>query len=291
MHEFIYARLAASEKNQKLKLLLRELSEVDRSHAALWHSIIKTKDYGYTALDRVNVLFILMLRRLLGLAITVKIAERGESDLSTRLARASKSYTLTARESHVVHKINIDGKKKEDALHNKILEHSRVLNNIRDITFGMNDGLVEILAAVAGLAAVLHTPSLVLIGGIIVAVSGTLSMAGGAYLSTDYEKGLPGSAEGRASPAASAAYVGVFYAIGALLPLLPFAAGLGGFAGIVGSIIITSAALVIISTLIAIVSNTSIVGRVLKTLGISLGAAALTILIGFYARMVLHVSV
>lgn len=289
LHELIYARLAAGERNQKLKLLLRQLSDVDRSHAALWHSIIEARDYGYTALDRLNVFFILVLRRLLGLAISVKIAERGEANLSERLERASKNYTLTSKENHVLHKINIDGKKKEGALHERIVAHSKALNNIRDITFGMNDGLVEVLAAIAGLAAALRNPSLVLIGGIIVAVSGTLSMSGGAYLSTEYERSISNRGEGRASPAASAAYIGVFYALGALVPLLPFAAGLGGYAGIAASVIITSIVLIVISTLISIVSDSSIIGRVLKTLAISLGAAAITILIGFYARVVLHI--
>ena len=119
---------------------------------------------------------LLLSRRVLGLGLTMKIMEREEHQLEERMERHGRGARLP----------KID-ERRENELKAEILGHNRVLGNIRDIFFGMSDGLVEILAAVSGIGAALQPPLLVIIAGSIVAVSGTLSMAGGAYLSTDYE--------------------------------------------------------------------------------------------------------
>lgn len=58
---------------------------------------------------------------------------------------------------------------------------------IRDVIFGANDGLVSILALVAGVYGVVTESSLILISGIAGAIAGTISMGSGAYLSTKSE--------------------------------------------------------------------------------------------------------
>ena len=125
------------------------------------------------------------------------------------------------------------------------------------------------------------------IGGIIVGISGTLSMAGGAYLSSksynlveEEKKGTRASN----SPFKDAAYTGIFYFLGSLSSVVPFAAGLSGFAGILTAIIIVSIVLVLASAVIGIVSKTSIKRRSLEMLTISLGAAFVTIILGIILR-------
>ena len=172
----------------------------------------------------------------------------------------------------------------------KLLEHSPMLNNIRSLIFGMNDGLVEILGAVAGFAAALQQPTLVIAAGFIVAIAGTLSMTGGAYLSVDYEKSIYKKKKTDSSKAA-AFYTGIAYIIGALVPLLPFLFGASGYYALGVSIIITAIILSIVSTVISIVSDTPILERMVKTLLISLGIVAITITLGVYARSVLHLNI
>lgn len=74
---------------------------------------------------------------------------------------------------------------------------------IRDVIFGGNDGLVSILALVAGVYGAVTDNSIILLTGVSGAIAGTISMGAGAYLSAKSEgevlrkerrrKGLPGT--------------------------------------------------------------------------------------------------
>jgi len=59
---------------------------------------------------------------------------------------------------------------------------------VRDVIFGANDGLVSILALVAGVYGAMTESHPVLIAGIAGAVAGAISMGAGAYLSSKSEK-------------------------------------------------------------------------------------------------------
>lgn len=58
------------------------------------------------------------------------------------------------------------------------------LNNIREVIFGGQDGLVTTATVVAGVAASRVNGSIVLLAGLIAALGGTISMAAGAYTSS-----------------------------------------------------------------------------------------------------------
>jgi predicted membrane protein (TIGR00267 family) len=55
---------------------------------------------------------------------------------------------------------------------------------IRDVVFGANDGLVSILALVAGVAGGITNNKIILLAGIAGTIAGAISMALGAYIST-----------------------------------------------------------------------------------------------------------
>jgi VIT1/CCC1 family predicted Fe2+/Mn2+ transporter/rubrerythrin len=59
---------------------------------------------------------------------------------------------------------------------------------VRDVIFGANDGLVSILALVAGVYGALTESHLILIAGVAGAIAGAISMGAGAYLSAKSEK-------------------------------------------------------------------------------------------------------
>jgi VIT1/CCC1 family predicted Fe2+/Mn2+ transporter len=59
---------------------------------------------------------------------------------------------------------------------------------VRDVIFGANDGLVSILALVAGVYGAVTDSKLILITGVAGAIAGTISMGAGAYLSAKSEK-------------------------------------------------------------------------------------------------------
>lgn len=278
LHRDTFAHFAEMEGNPKIRRLLSLLAEEEVGHANTYLRAARENPKGYSRMD-LQLLF--LSRRVLGLGLTMKIMERSEKDLEEKVGRHGS--TLPRIDETMENKLKAD-----------ILGYNRVLSNIRDIFFGMSDGLVEILAAVSGIGAALQSPLLVIIAGSIVAVSGTLSMAGGAYLSTDYENIVGTSKDKKyriSSPSRSAAYVGVAYIFGSLFPLLPFISGMIGTVAIATSILLTAIVLAFTSTLLSIVSDTPILKRLAKTLLITLGIAAITITLGLFARIYLHVSI
>ena len=94
------------------------------------------------------------------------------------------TFKTGSNEAKVIKRIESNVTVDEEKLERRIItDYSPGLNHIRDVIFGMYDGLVEVFAATAGLAIAIQNPTLVLFGGIIFAISGTLSMAGSSYLS------------------------------------------------------------------------------------------------------------
>ncbi|MEM3020103.1 MAG: VIT1/CCC1 transporter family protein [Candidatus Micrarchaeaceae archaeon] len=293
LHKRVYSKLASVEKDRKLKTVLSELSSVESYHATLWSQLVDVKGSGVSRLKLQSTFLVLgLLRRLFGLSVAIKAIEHREMELYEKIGSAANLFRGDEKRKGIISEIKADELKREIPLQKRISEYSKVIDNIRDITFGMNDGLVEVLAATVGLGAALQTPILVAIGGFIVAVSGTLSMAGGAYISTQYESGVRAKHKNmHSSPIGSAFYVGLPYIFGAAFPLAPFVLGFGGVAGIAYSMILTAIVLAVVAALIAVVTNKSISRRVATTLAISLGAAVVTILLGAYVRQVLHISV
>ena len=293
LHKRIYRKLAAIERNGQLKKVLGELSKVESYHAQLWSQLVDVRNVEVSNFKLQLTFFMLgILRRIFGLSIAIKAIEHREAVLYEKIESAATLFENNKSKKRIILMIIADEADRERPLQKNIDEYGKVIDNIRDITFGMNDGLVEVLAATVGLGAAFQTPVLVAIGGFIVAVSGTLSMAGGAYISTQYESGVSRRRKSlHSSPLGSAFYVGLPYIFGAVFPLAPFLLGIGGAVGIIYSVISTAIVLTVVATLIAIVTNRSVGRRVATTLLISLGAAAITILLGSYIRSVLHIIV
>lgn len=290
-HYDVLKKLANMENNADLNPVLNRLSSLERKHSLMWEKVVKArraKPLYHTS--KLAISAIAFIRKIFGLEMTIKIMEYGEMSKERELNDNIKDLKLTKRELTAVRKIMDSEKKEEDPLKDKLLKYSDILNNIRNIILGMNDGLVEILGAVAGFAVALRTPSVIIVAGLITAIAGTLSMAGGSYLSIEYEKSLYKTKRSGSSTAA-ALYTGIAYIIGSMFPLLPFILGLRGYYAIVLSIIMTGIVLAVVSTTISIVSDTSIRKRIFRTLLISLGIVAVTITLGIYARTVLHINI
>lgn len=283
----LYMRFSEHEKDIELRRILIELSKEDSNHAMLWGA--KAQDLHKKRVGNLRFRVMLLLRKTLGLELAIKLIDYKEYEIKAKIKKQCPPRDIAEADRIIKYE-----ESKEGRLKSRILSRNKILANVRDVVFGMNDGLVEILAATAGIGAAIQQPYLVLISGSIVAISGTLSMAGGAYLSTEYQNTIEKKENVKNkwhSPKSSAAYVGVAYIFGALFPLLPFIFGMYGYAAIAMSVAITAVVLIITSAIISIVSDTPIIERISKTLAITLGIALITIVIGAAARHYLKISV
>ncbi|MCL4379389.1 MAG: VIT1/CCC1 transporter family protein [Candidatus Marsarchaeota archaeon] len=295
LHMDVYRTFSKSEKDAKIAKTLTRLTALESMHANLWGEFLDINGVDRPKARIWPDRFLIMLCKVIfGLAVTVKLIEHMEEGHHKRFTRAISASRLSRKENEIISKVRKSEYHEEARLEDWLVNSNTIFTNIRDVMFGMNDGLVELLAVTVGIAAALKVPYLVFVAGGITAVAGTLSMATGAYLSTSYERDISkGAAAARGTPTArsSGFYVGIFYLIGTAFPLAPFALGYSGAVGIVSAIILTSIVLTITSSMIALASDKSIIKSVAKTLVLSLGAAVATIILGSYVRMVFHITI
>lgn len=293
LHRNVYRKFMRYERNAVLRGILARLSVMEGKHAELWSRIVDVgKVHRHDRKEDALVFIYRIVRLLFGLSMAIKLMEYRETQLYRKLDKSLAERAYNSHEKDVIRQIRDTEEHYETPLVNRLIEFSPILNNIRDVTFGMNDGLVEILAVTVGLGAALQSPFIVLIAGLIVAVSGALSMAGGAYLSTIYEKEVRVlQKRSFKEPLKSAFYVGVAYIIGAMVPLIPFMLGYQGALAIGVSLALTAMVISVVAFTIAVVTNVSIKRRVASTLAITLGIAAATILLGYFARVQFHISI
>ncbi len=299
LHKKVYKILSEYEKDKEIKTLLISFSKEENNHANLYKRVLHIRDIKINQiLLKLNLYFLISLKYIFGLSIFVKILEYNENNLHFKLNNTikflKKNGIKNLNEIKLLNKIERDERINEMQLLNKIMSYDKILNYIKDIGLSLNDGIVEILGTCVGIAAALQQPLLVAIAGIIVAVAGGLSIAGGTYISTDYEKAIDFNVfkklKATKSPLMSGIYSGIFYIIGSVFPILPFFLGLNLVIAIILSITLSIILLVFVSILVSIITTTSILKRITKTLVISLGAVIIAIILGFYIRKFFNIT-
>ncbi len=294
----VYRALETREKKKDMKKLLGELAKTEEKHSLIWKGIIEENGEKAQKPLFVNlyVAYYIFIKLLFGTAFATKLLEKGEEKAIVSYSRALAGSEISKPGKAKIKGILIDEKKHQKELMQKIEKYEGDLNYIKSIIFGLNDGLVELMAVVAGLAVVVTTGFVVAIAGFVVGISGTLSMAAGEYLSSKSRRLVTVAVDKesyprRTTPRKEAFFIGIFYFIGSLISILPFAFGLSGYYGILASVILVTIALLIVSTIVATISETSIKSRAAEMLAVSLCAAAITITLGIVLRYYFGISV
>ncbi|MCW1293998.1 MAG: VIT1/CCC1 transporter family protein [Candidatus Parvarchaeota archaeon] len=361
----IYSRLGETERNMTLKRKLNRLKELDKKHIRVWKEIYSELNIPIKeSKNKFTIFLLILLRRLFGIGLTLSAINSLENRKLSDLSKVFNKIPDKRKEeiiNYLVEEIYQERLIKRDPWESKVLSH------IRDIIFGMNDGLVEVLAAVAGLTGAIHNNLLIAIAGTIVGVSGTTSMAVGAYLSSRSEKDINIAEINRLElelqvakerlkedlkyrlnnykkfskdidslisklrskrdpiyrvlereknnplmsfiggeakmydrkdterPFKDAVYVGVFYILGAIIPLISFLIGSvvnsNVYYNLIISVVLTSIAIAVTSFIIALNSNENPPKYILRALLLSLMAAFATFLIGHIASVYFNIVI
>lgn len=180
----VYEELSKREKDERIRKALKELSGIERNHAEFWKRVLERRGLKMKLNPPVwKVHLFLLLRRLVGVALTVKLLETAENSAAYKYLKALEKGEYIEEERRILRRIVEEELEHEVLFREEENKRGEWFSHVRDMILGMNDGLVEVLAAVAGLAGAYANPLLVALGGLIVAVAGTLSMAAGAYVS------------------------------------------------------------------------------------------------------------
>jgi VIT1/CCC1 family predicted Fe2+/Mn2+ transporter len=188
-----YERLVKKAKDERTKQLLAEISANELSDAESWSERIERLADGDKKSSR-DVFLNQRIRLMMGILGTrgffewsIIAEDDSVEDLTIQAANIgdlaiSEEWTRIASDE----RLHIERIKK-DVLGMEGWEMGGG-GGVRDVIFGANDGLVSILALVAGVYGAITESHPILIAGIAGAVAGAISMGAGAYLSAKSEK-------------------------------------------------------------------------------------------------------
>lgn len=266
----IYERLARSTTDPHNRDVLMRISKDEMRHYAFW----KTHT-GRDATPRPFAVWLYYLvAKIFGLTFGVKLMEKGEGEAQVnyrKIAQAIPEAESIARD--------------EDAHEEHLLamiEEER-LKYIGAVVLGLNDALVELTGALAGLTFAFAQPRLIAVAGLVTGIAASLSMAGSQYLATKSE---PGGLK----PAKAALYTGSAYIVTVLLLVMPYI--------LLNRLYLSLALMMLVAMLIislfnfyyAVAKDMSFWKRFAEMAGISLGIAALSFGVGVAIRRLLSVD-
>lgn len=198
---YIYLRLAKSQKSETNKKILEQIALEEKAHYDFW----KLYTHKDVAPNMFRVFFFVWVSRILGITFGIKLMEKGEQN-------AQVSYHEVMREIPEAKRIADDEDAHEQQLIGMIEEER--LNYVGSIVLGLNDALVELTGALAGLSFALQNTKIIAFAGLITGIAASFSMAAAEYLSQKHE--------GAETPLRSSLYTGIAYIITVGLLIMPY---------------------------------------------------------------------
>ena len=268
----IYRRLAAMQRSPENRGVLERIAADEKRHYDLWRSY--TGEEVRPDWTRVRKFY--WISRLFGLTFGTKLMERGE-------VCAQQVYgSLPVDVFREAQAIARDEGEHEAALLG-MLDEER-LRYVGSVVLGLNDALVELTGALAGLTLALQDTRLIALTGSITGVAATLSMACSEYLSTKSEAGDK-------HPLTASLYTGAAYVVTVILLILPYLL-LSSFTLALACTLVTAILIIALFTFyISVARDLPFKRRFIEMAGLSLGVAGLSFLIGLALRHFLGVEV
>ena len=267
----IYKRLARSIKDPENSKILHQIADDELRHYADW------KNYTQRDIkpDMWNVWKYYLISRILGFTFGIKLMERGEE-------RAQANY------AQLKGKIpDIDKWIHEEEVHEQrlleMLDEER-LRYAGSVVLGLNDALVELTGALAGLTLALQNVKLIALSGLITGIAASLSMAASEYLSTRSEVTDK-------HPVRAAVYTGIAYIITVTLLVLPYLLISNYIVDLIITLILAVLIIAGFNYYISVAKDEAFRPRFLEMAGLSLGVATFSFIIGYFIRLWLGVDV
>ncbi len=267
----IYLRLANVTKSPENRRILEKIASDELKHYHLWKK--------YTRQDikpsRFSIWFYTWTSRLLGFTFGIKLMEGGEED-------AQKEYANLKGKVAEIETFLKEENAHEEALIEMLDEES--LRYTGSIVLGLNDALVELTGALAGLTLALQNTQLIALSGLITGIAAALSMATSEYLSTRSE-------ETDKDPIKASLYTGIAYIFTVAVLILPYLIFENYYLCLV--LVLCTAILIIaaFNFYISVAKGLPFRRRFFEMAGLSLGVAAVSFILGYFIRTALGVEV
>ncbi len=268
----IYKRLARRVKPEENARVLDKIAEDELRHYKGW-----MKYTGEEIQPRwFFVWFYYLVSVVFGFTFGVKLMEMGEEKAQGNYEAVSE-FIPEAKEYH-------DEEEKHEAELLDMLDEER-LQYAGSVVLGLNDALVELTGALAGLTLALQDGKLIALSGLITGIAASLSMSASEYLSTRSEKT-------EKQPIRAAVYTGIAYIITVTLLVLPYLISPETFYLDLAIALLTAVMIIaVFNYYISVAKGESFKERFLEMAGLSLSVAAFSFVIGYFIRQWLGIEV
>jgi VIT1/CCC1 family predicted Fe2+/Mn2+ transporter len=267
----IYKRLAKKVNSPENAKIIQQIADDELRHYNGWKK--------YTNQDVQPrwffVWFYYLISVAFGFTFGIKLMEKGEETAQQNYADISDEVPEAKRFQH------------EEDIHEErlinMLDEER-LRYAGSVVLGLNDALVELTGALAGLTLALQNEKLIALSGLITGIAASMSMAASEYLSTRSE-------DTSKHPVRAAIYTGIAYIITVALLVLPYLV-IRNY--ILDLIIALTTAVIIIAVFnyyISVAKGESFKARFLEMAGLSLSVAIFSFIIGYFIRKWLGIEV
>jgi len=267
----IYLRLSKSIKDFHNSEVLKRISNDELNHYNFWKK--------YSGQDvkpsRWMLVKYYLISKIIGLTFGIKLMEKGEESAQQIYKELS---TIIPSAEKIMEEENEHEKQLIDLMDEEKLKY------VGSIVLGLNDALVELTGALAGLTFAFQNTRVVALAGLITGIAASFSMAASEYLST--------KAEGETkNPFNAAIYTGIAYIVTVLVLILPYLL-FSNYFFCLGFTLINAILVILFFTFyLSVVKEISFKHRFFEMVGISLGIAALTFVIGVLLREVLNFEI
>lgn len=267
----IYKRLARRITSEENARILDQIAEDELRHYNGW------KQYTVEEIQPrwFYVWFYYIISTIFGFTFGVKLMEQGEE-------AAQANYESVSRVIPEAAKYQEEENKHEQQLIEMLNEER--LQYAGSVVLGLNDALVELTGALAGLTLALQNVKLIALSGLITGIAASLSMAASEYLSTRSENT-------QKHPVRAAVYTGIAYITTVTLLILPYLLFENYYLDL--AIALTTAVIIIavFNYYISVAKGESFRERFVEMAGLSLSVAAFSFVIGYFIRTWLGIEI
>lgn len=268
---YIYTRLAKTIKDKENANILISIGEDELKHYHFWKSLTNVEIKP----NRWKIFIYFWIIRLFGLTFGIRLMENGEDN-------ANEAYLQFGKIIPEATKVAQDEDQHEQQLIDMIREGK--LEYMGSVVLGLNDALVELTGALAGLTFALQNTRIIALAGLITGIAASFSMAASEYLSN--------KSEGNAEKALTASiYTGMAYIGTVIILVLPYLLLANYFLCLTLTILFAVLIIFLFNYYISVAKNLNFRKRFLEMLVISLGVALLSFGIGFVIRQFFGIEI
>jgi len=272
INEYNVYLFLAKKTSGKNKKIIEEIANQEKKHYEILKKITKKEIVP----SRLKLYFYILISKIFGLNFTLQLMEIGE-----RYSQSFYSSIINQDKSLKTLKIIDDETNHEKELISLIDE--KRLSYIGSFVLGLNDALVELTGALAGLTLALNNTKIIAMVGLITGIAASMSMAVSNYLASKEEK--------EKNPFFSGYITGLAYIFTVVTLIVPFFFFNKAIVALGSTLFLAVLIIAFFNFYVSVVKQDNFFSRFLTMATISLSVALINFTVGFLIKKIFGVEV